>query len=428
MPRLLSIAALAMLIISGLAPARSGAAEQGAIAYVRSDSGVSNTIRLIQPDGTGDRAILTLPDSGVGNVPQLAWSPDASELAFASDHEATTSLYSSDIYAVRPDGSGLRRLTNGPDRRQLGAYPTGTVTVDVQTPADGGPYLVYVAGAPAPQAAPAGGLRRLTFTSVADLGPGKVQFVVAMFGASRWLSAGSGADVLAGQTVSAGTLILSGQGLQYKAFHPTWRADGGAVGFAFGSGARPEQVPASPPAGALGSDIIAGSAIPGFPGLVEYAPLTSLANQILYDSFDFNGESIYRASAGATSPGSPLVTFEHTVIDLKWLPDGSGFLAAVPTWDETSSNIYEYQFASGQLTQVTHFSGEVAGHLSISPDGRTIVFERAASLSAPASLWLIGRDGSNLRLLASDAARPAWSSRPPQAPELHGVYLPAVRR
>src|SRR5581483_7943903 len=114
------------------------------------------------------------------------------------------------------------------------------------------------------------------------------------------------------------------------------------------------------------------------------------------------------------------------VIDLKWLPDGSGFLVAVPSG--AASNIYEYDFASRRLTQITHFSNEVAGHFSIAPDGQTIVFERAADMNSPADLWLIGRDGSNLCLLARGAVRPAWSARAPQAPVFHYIDLPLIRR
>jgi hypothetical protein len=394
---------------------------------VRSISGKTNEIHLVQPNGSGDRTILSIADSGIGAVPQLAWKPDATELAFSSDHEAARTLYSSDIYAVRPDGSNLRRLTNGPDASRLGSYPKGTVTVDVQTPASGGPYLVYVAGAPAPQTALAGGLRHLVFSNVADFGPGRQQFVVVVFGAYRWLNAGNAADVQPGQAVSAGTFYVAGEGLQYKAFRPTWRSDGSAVGFVFGSGARPEQVPVSPPDGALGADLLGSSAIPGFPSLAEYAPAPAMASQLLYDSFDFNGETIYRATEGASSPGEPLITFDSPVIDLKWLPDGSGFLVAVPS-DAATSNIYAYQFASRQLTPITHFSNEIAGHFSVAPDGQTIVFERAATMDSPADLWLIDRDGSNLRLLVRGAVRPAWSARAPQAPELHYLHLPLLRR
>jgi Tol biopolymer transport system component len=427
--QVIALAIMILIMMSALPTASrtSAAADSGSIAYVRSTNGTNNEIHLIQPDGSGDHTIVAIADSGIGAVPQLAWKPDATELAFSSDHEATHSLYSSDIYAVRPDGSNLRRLTNGPDSSRLGAYPQGTVTVDVQTPSDGGPYLVYVAGASAPQTALAGGLRHLVFPNVADFGPGRQQFVVVAFGLYRWLNAGNAADVQPAQTVSAGTFSMIGEGFQYKAFRPTWRADGSQVGFVFGSGAQPEQVAANPPDGTLGTDLIESSAIPGFPSLVEYSPVLAMANQLLYDSFDFNGETIYRVTEGASGSGEPLVTFDSPVIDLKWLPQGSGFLVAVPS-DAATSNIYEYDFASRRLTQITHFSNEVAGHFSIAPDGQTIVFERAADMDSPADLWLIERDGTNLRLLVQGAARPAWSARVPQVPAFHGTYLPLIQR
>src|SRR5689334_6760110 len=98
----------------------------GIIAYVRG----GREIRLIAPDGTGDRLLWSHPqatkDLGING---LAWRPDGTELAFTSGHAAATSLYHSDVYAVRPDGTGFRKITNPPDRGEFGRYPKGTVTV-----------------------------------------------------------------------------------------------------------------------------------------------------------------------------------------------------------------------------------------------------------------------------------------------------------
>src|SRR4051794_15119683 len=59
----------------------------GTIAYVSGDS----AIHLIQPDGSQDHTIWTEPASGSANfhydISDLAWRPDARELAFASNHE-----------------------------------------------------------------------------------------------------------------------------------------------------------------------------------------------------------------------------------------------------------------------------------------------------------------------------------------------------
>ncbi len=103
--------------------------DQGVIAYVRR---APHEIRLIQPDGTNDRSLWVSPnpDSKDGIV-SLAWRPGGSQLAFSSDHEDACSWYDSDVYSINANGSGLRRVTNGPDCARLASYPQGAVTVNV---------------------------------------------------------------------------------------------------------------------------------------------------------------------------------------------------------------------------------------------------------------------------------------------------------
>src|ERR1044071_4696210 len=126
------------------------------IAYVRAGT----EIRLIEPDGSNDRRLWTHPDAkselGINGV---AWRPDRKELAFSSGHAAVTSLFHSDLYAVKPDGSGFRKLTNPPDRAEFARFPKGSVSVTVrndhpiykQSQASAGVFIVYVAGASEPQ-------------------------------------------------------------------------------------------------------------------------------------------------------------------------------------------------------------------------------------------------------------------------------------
>src|SRR5688572_14484 len=79
----------------------------GSIAYVRGDT----EIRLISPDGSNDRRLWTHADAHEGlGINELAWSPDGIELAFSSGHESVTSFYHADIFSMKPNATGLRRI------------------------------------------------------------------------------------------------------------------------------------------------------------------------------------------------------------------------------------------------------------------------------------------------------------------------------
>ena len=145
------------------------AAATGTIAYARGSS-----IRLVEPDGSGDRALWSAPNPQPSySARGLVWNPAGAELAFSSDHEMATSLYERDIYTLSGDGRRLRKLTNGPSHAELAALPKGDVTVRVQNNTrDAGPFVIYVVGAAAPLSplVPPGTTKTLTFTGVADLG------------------------------------------------------------------------------------------------------------------------------------------------------------------------------------------------------------------------------------------------------------------
>lgn len=71
------------------------------------------SIQVIGLDGVGERTI-------VERGSQPAWSPDGTRIAFASDIGGTNR-----IYLVNPDGSGLVRLTDGPDDSSPAWSPDG---------------------------------------------------------------------------------------------------------------------------------------------------------------------------------------------------------------------------------------------------------------------------------------------------------------
>jgi TolB protein len=388
------------------------AGTRGAIAYVRGRS----EIHLVAADGSNDRRIWTHPQAGqVGElgITGLAWRPDGGEIAFTSGHEAVTSLYQSDVWAVTPDGSRLRKLTNAPAHADLAKYPQGTVTVtvkraanDVTGDAASGTYTVYVVGARDPQSVtlPPGGTTTLTFANVADLGA-VAQPVVAMYAKWRWL--GPGADVRAGATAQAATLTISGVDVvNFGAAGPGWRADGSQIGYVVGDCAGIFRVPAT------SAPAIGGTRLGTDDDLDtcswDWGPTAATASQVVHGSA-FNDPTIYRMTESGTR--TPLLERKGMIVDVRWLPDASG-IAFVETDDfYATANLYRHDFTSGKTTQLTSFQYEVIRAISLSPDGKSVVLERARSLfdkEERPDLWVVGIDGSGLRLLVKDGQSPAW--------------------
>jgi Tol biopolymer transport system component len=79
------------------------------IAYVDTESG---SIRAIRPDGTGERRILDVATlvGGVHLVYDVAWSPDGTKLAFMAGPDAEDTH----IYVANQDGTGVLQLTDDP--------------------------------------------------------------------------------------------------------------------------------------------------------------------------------------------------------------------------------------------------------------------------------------------------------------------------
>ena len=384
------------------------------IAYVR-----GGEIRGIEPDGSGDRSLWTAPQAGHGyTVSSLAWRPDGGELAFASDHEAAISFYERDLYAIRGDGQELRKVTNAPAYELLASRPTGSVAVTVENfTSDPGPWFIYVSGAAEPQQTTIdpGGSARLTFTDVADLG-GVVQRAVAINGANRWFGDAQ-TDVRPGETADAGTLLITPAGgvPNYGADGVAWRADGSRLAFFASPTCDLKHISSAGSAPMdLGTPLLDPD-IFGSPCGYDWGPTAATADQLILaddDRFVSTGETdFYLVSENDAARPAPFTTFGDYVrlVDLHWLPDGSGFIVARTTaLLDDSVNLFEFQFATGELRQITSFSGSFARRFSISPDGQWIVLEKVTALDGPADLYIIGRDGSGERLLVRDAGIPAW--------------------
>lgn len=343
-------------------------------------------------------------------------------MAFSSGHGAIFSLYHADIYAIKPDGTGLRKLTNAPDRSGLARYPKGSVSVTVrntqpiyqQSNASAGIFIIYVAGADEPQqiALPPGASRTLLFKSVADFGD-HAQPVVALMGNNRWFIPGT--DVKAGRMTKAPDLSISGDGIPLLgAFRPAWRSDGSRISYRSGLCVVSTAPADSPAVGHTFNPLFGGEKPPSWTCAWDWGPTPALANQVIYTAGRAGEDlGIFRITEGEGHPGARLASFSaedyQLLQDVRWLPDGSGFLFSSSAPLNNAGNIFRHDFATKRTTQVTNLEDNFTGAISVSPDGRWIVFERAKSLDDKAvDLWLIGTDGKGLRLLVKNGRNPSW--------------------
>jgi hypothetical protein len=390
----------------------------GTIAYCRE----GKEIRLIKPDGSNDHQLFTHPDanSSIG-INDMAWRPDGKELAFSSGHEAVSSVYHADLYLIKPDGSGLRKLTNSPSRTEFSKYPQGAVSITVRNnqytfqhaQSSTGIFLIYIAGAEKPEQiiCGPGQSKTVVFKHVADFGK-KGQAIVAMWGQYRWVMPGT--DVQAGKSIKAPDLIISGDGIEYLgAYHPVWKNDASALSYRSGT-CTVSMIPYNPPVGEYYYQPMFGEKMPFGACSWDWGPTPALADQVIYTENAGDHSSIYQLKEGGTHPGTWLTDYSdiqyQILSDLHWLPDGSGLLYSTIDLFREKSNIFRYDIRSKKTTQVTNFENEFARAFSISPDGAWIVYERAREFDddKPADLWIQTIDGKNARLLVKNGRYPSW--------------------
>lgn len=406
----------------------------GMIAYIRN----STEIRVIDSSGQNDRRLWTHPDlTETLGIFDVAWRPDGKELAFSSGHEAVYSLYKADLYAIRPDGSGLRKITNSPDRKGLAKYKKGTVTVTFKNfqysfqdaSSSAGIFFVNIAGCEEPQQVllPPGATKTITFKNVADLGE-QAQPIVAIYGAYRWFMPGT--DVVAGSTVKAPEFIISGDGIEYfGAFRPVWKSDGTAISYRDGY-CLVNRIPANPGPGIYYEPLF-GKEAPQGSCVWDWGP-GPMKDQVLYsDNEGERGSGFFVMKEGGNHDSSKMLALYSDTRyqlpgDLRWLPDGSGFLYSAAYYNPTDSgpyaaDIFRYDMKTKKTTQITHLRGTYARGFCISPDGQWIVYERCPKNPGDAEfngqlhslqyadLWKTRIDGSGEKLLVKNALSPSWS-------------------
>jgi hypothetical protein len=396
------------------------------IAYVTSAPG-GDQIRLVEPDGTGDR--LVWPMGGTNpeishRVTSLAWRPDARAIAFTSSHEPTCSWYHADVYLLRSDGDGLRRVTNAPACSGLAELPTGRVTVGVLNASfSSGLFQVYVQGARTVeqiQLGP-GASGAVTFESVADLGTG-LQPAVVILGGYRWIG-GAAADVQAGATVHAGDIVIGGEGHWHLgADKVVWNADGSQLGYVFGECAQLYRIAPIEGFGSVGTPLLSSADDGVHACAMDWGRTDATKEAFLHLAMGFwDDRGIYLATEGGGA-GTRIVEvaepgYGEFVDHVAWLADGTGFLFSgflfpePDTFDyDYAGNLYRYDFASDAVKRVTGFTSEFVRRFSVAPDGEHVVFELQEEIGSEESdLWIVRLDGGGLRLLVEGARAPAWS-------------------
>ena len=138
---LIAMFALLALVVPAAA---SAASNTGAVVFSKSSK-------------VGDEAKGGLFAVKDGRLNQLTEDPTDSEPAFSPDGRTIAFARGGDIYSIRPDGSGQRQLSSGPEIDSLPKVaPNGRYVVFERRGALGGPASLYTVGATG------GGLRPLT--------------------------------------------------------------------------------------------------------------------------------------------------------------------------------------------------------------------------------------------------------------------------
>lgn len=401
----------------------------GAIAFLgHNNSNNNTTVNRVQPDGSGRQTLWTHPDTIDPDIYDVRWKPNATEIAFTSDHEFAYSAFHADIYGIDSNGGNLRRISNPP---QKSSWPngraTGTITGKIanQGPSFPSPFLIYVQGAKEPVSVsmPAfGGEATFTVPDVEDLGVGVSHF--AVFNWSGGSNCANGkeyeiaiGDVQAGQTVDVGTLTFNGLCNSYNANHLTWKGDGSQIGFLLAG--VPQKVMSS--GEAIGTSLFNSTHFSN--GDTDWSPQD---DRILYSRWRENttNNTIFLTTAGGATGTQLSIDNQNDHENPVWLPDGTGFLFTYNNGQAIGKHTLQ-----GSQSQVLYtLYSERADNPSVSPDGKYLVYERQNVDGSRRDLWVMNISKPNEQwAITSDgrSGNPDWSRTNPGS-QSASIYLPQI--
>lgn len=377
----------------------------GRIAYYEEkDDGERYAISTLDPNTNKADTIWTHPDGEFSSSANLAWKPDASEIAFISDHDFQFSVFHEDIYTIKPDGTGLRKIPGTPfhDGTDDGNFPKvtvqGAIRADTGEPGARYSIIMGIQGTNKGQMLVVAEGESVSFTipdvPVLDDPNSFNQPIIMQFSGGDCTSGidyGFPVAPVNNGVVDLGTIsffafnclgVLTG----YHANDLTWKRDGSEIGldiiglYKISSGAVSEfQITKVEPDGGPFSDKMSWSPVDD-----RYLYLNFITSRTNY--------TINIAEEGGES--KTLLELEHCEVTPAWLPDGSGFIyVGQPPHEAFDDDIFQYDFATGQTKRLTYFKDLLIKGISVSPDGRHIVFELAEGITDPHrnDLWIMDR-------------------------------------
>ncbi|KOR29553.1 hypothetical protein TI04_08335 [Achromatium sp. WMS2] len=408
--------------------------EVGEIAFLGENStNARPTVNRIKPDGSEQQTLWIHPDTITPSIYDVAWKPDASEIAFISNHEGGYSPFHSDIYGIDPTGGNLRRISNAPMHSTWpNGHATGTITGKIHNAGlSYGPdsSLIYIQGAKKPVivSIPSKGNEvSFTVTDVEDLGVGVNQYAIF-----SWSGSGTGwscangkeyhaavGDVQAGTTVDVGTINFDGLCNHYNPRSISWKHDGSAIGFFIGISTESKKVNST--GDGVGNTLFTEASDSKYSTDLAWSPVD---DRILYTNRSLSSLNDFIAIASENGQGAWVDNrdTQATSDNPVWLPDGTGFL-----FTSNKNSIYNdaqligrYNLQNNQYQYIyTLYGGERIDNLSLSPDGKYLVFERALG-DGGSNLWIMNVDKpSEQWQLTNDghSRNPDWSRQNPVVP------------
>jgi len=427
------------------------------IAYV-APSHQNREIWLVRPDGSDAQKLWWAPANTAAHdgVGSLAWRPDGRAVTFDSGHAWAQSLGVRDLYTVPLAGGAVLRPTEMPDPSTFSSFPQGSVKVSIGggTPT-GRELMVYVQGAASPvgiTAAP-GQNYDVTIPNVADFGLNVRQYAHIYDktgnGDACWDDVSWFVYVHPRTTVVAGTPLGSWKaGSCTSVYGPSWSADQRSISYLVREAAQSMllqpvslwKIQGEPAFGDNGERLLAAeTGRSELFYLVSMNPVRSRADQfLLAQTAGVQNPSLFLSSE--QDPGNleriDLGRCPHlfcNIMGIVWFPSGDGFFfSRLETGGENfgsnqpagpnGSYVYAFDLSTHALTEILRVPQDVIGRISASPDGSTLVFERAPQFDnstagfvagprplCPCSIWVVNRDGSGLRRIVDDGRAPAWS-------------------